>query len=325
MVVLVALTAASLGAARALAQPSTQAPPTAAASGIGSPAPRPLSESLVGTPKTDYEAGRILFEDQDFAGALVKFQRAFELSGDVRLLWNMAVCEKSLRRYARVLALVDRYWREGQARMSEVHRREVSDVIQTVRTLISTVHVLVDPPGASVYVDDVLAGTAPLEQPLLIDLGRHTIRVSKAGFKDQQLVQDFAGGSELSFSLALAAEPSEGRLKVVAGESDRISIDGHVVGTGQWDGTLPAGEHSLRVAASDMRPYARDVVVEAGKARTLYVELDPEESGIPGWVWVGAGVLVAGGLATGGYFLLRPDTIRVADPEPATLTQVPLR
>jgi hypothetical protein len=319
------LVAASLDSRIAAAQAS---PPTASAatgssaSWVGAP---PLSQSLTGPAKGDYDAGRILFEDQDYAGALVKFQRAYDRSGDIRLLWNMAVCEKSLRRYARVLALVDRYWREGEMRMSEAHRREVSDVLTTVRTLISTVHVLVNEAGASVLVDDVPAGTTPLPEPLLIDLGRRRIRVTKPGFEDQQLIQDFAGGSEVTFSLTLVPEPSDGQLKVVAGRSDTISIDGQVVGTGQWEGELPAGEHSLRVAASDMRPYARDVMVEAGKTRTLYVVLEPEESGIPGWVWVGAGVLVAGGLATGGYFVLRPQTVRIAEAEKGTLGQASLR
>ena len=40
--------------------------------------------------------------------------------------------------------------------------------------------------------------------------------------------------------------------------------------------------------------------------RTLYCSLDPVESSLPGWVWVGAGVVASGGLAAGGYCLFEP-------------------
>jgi TolA-binding protein len=57
----------------------------------------PLASSLRGQAATDYQAARILFDDGDYAGASLKFQHAFEESGDARLLWNIAVCEKNLR------------------------------------------------------------------------------------------------------------------------------------------------------------------------------------------------------------------------------------
>jgi hypothetical protein len=49
-----------------------------------------------------------------------------------------------------------------------------------------------------------------------------------------------------------------------------------------------------------------ELVMRAGEPRTLHIELQPEASGVPGWVWIGVGVVAAGGLAVGGYFLLRP-------------------
>src|SRR5882724_2714841 len=74
--------------------------PTAPAAPPAPPGPRPLSESLTGGAKSDYEAARLLYGDGDHAGALVKFQSAFDQSKEPRLLWNMAACEKNLRHYA---------------------------------------------------------------------------------------------------------------------------------------------------------------------------------------------------------------------------------
>jgi hypothetical protein len=265
----------------------------------------PLSDSLMGQAKLDYEAARILIDDQDYGGASVKFRQAFDHSGDVRLLWNVAVCEKSLRHYANVLRLLERYQREGGANMTAAQRSEVKAVLDTVRTLISAVHLTVDQPGAVVYVDDQPAGTTPLSEPLLIDLGSRRIRVTKPGFQEQVIVHNFTGGSELTFNVALQSDAQEGRLSVFSASGTTISVDGTLVGGGHWEGSLPEGEHSLRVAAAGMQTYQTELVIRAGEPRTLHVSLQSEASGVPAWVWISTGVVVAGGLAVGGYFLLR--------------------
>src|SRR5205085_12663957 len=92
-----------------------RAPPAAAGT---------LAETLTGSAKQDYEAGRVLFEDQDYAGALLKFQHAFETTPDPRLLWNMAACEKSARNYASALALLERYRKQSDLKLSEAQRGE---------------------------------------------------------------------------------------------------------------------------------------------------------------------------------------------------------
>ena len=296
----IALAALPAGAqVRVTELPQPNAPPGAAAS---------LADSLTGEARADYDAGRILFDDQDYAGAFVKFERAFERAGDERLLWNMAACEKNLRRYGSALTLLERYKREGEPHMSESQRAEVQALLDTLRTLISTVHLVVNERDASVFVDERPAGKTPLPAPLFVDLGNRRIRVSKPGFQDQVVTQEFAGGSQLTLLVTLPREENEGRISVLASPGNAIRIDGQVVGDGQWRGSLPAGEHSLRVTAPDMLPYAKEIVVKAGEERTLYVQLDEASGGgIPAWVWLGAGVLVAGGAATGAYFLFKPD------------------
>lgn len=279
-----------------------------------------LAQTLTGAAKEDYDAGRVLFEDQDYAGALMKFERAFENTPDPRLLWNMAACEKSLRRYANALELLERYRREGDLRMTPAQRADVTTLIDTLHTLISRVHLVVDEPGASVYVDERLVGTTPLTGELFVDLGTRRIRVSKEGYQDQVMTQEFAGGSELTLYMKLPAAVRDARIVIASDAPSVIKIDGLVVGHGRWEGQVLAGEHTLRITASGMLPYEKEFVVEAGQPRTLYVQLQKDErGGLPTWAWVGLSVVAAGGLATGAYFLFRPSngpdyTVGTLDP-----------
>jgi len=288
---------------------------------LAQPPPPSLGESLTGRAKDDYKTALLLYEDRDYTGAMVKFKSAHDQSGDPRLLWNIAACEKNLRHYVRVLTIVERYRRETAGRLTEDRRKEVEALLDTVRSLVSTVHLAVDEAGASVFVDDELAGTTPLGEALRVDLGRRRLRVSKHGFKDQLITQDFAGGSEVTFDLTMQAAPPEGRLTIEAGGKGTISLDGKVVGEGRWDGPVPSGSHAVRITAPGMRPFATAVVVGDGETRTLYPTLEAEKAqGLPALVWVAGSILVAGGLGTGAYFLFRPGP---AAPAPTTGTLSP--
>jgi hypothetical protein len=99
-----------------------------------------------------------------------------------------------------------------------------------------------------------------------------------------------------------------GHLSVHAGLHDAIVIDGTPTGVGDWSGSLPSGGHSLRVSAPNMLPYQTEVLVQDEQTRDIPVTLNPEprSGGLPAWAWIAGGVVLAGGLGTGGYLLFKP-------------------
>jgi len=292
---------------------ATPSPPQA-------PAPLPsLGDALTGQAKSDYDTARFLFDSGDYAGALVKFQHAFDLSQDVRLLWNMAACEKSLRAYARVLRLVERYLHDGGPLLTEAQRDDATAVLRTVRTLVSSVRLIVNESGASVFLDGEPVGTTPLADPLLVDLGERHIRVTKPGFKDQVITQNAAGASEATISIALERATQEGHLSVSTDPSGAIRVDGAAVGLGRWEGAVAPGTHAIGITAPGMRAYSSAVAVRDGESRTVEVDLQRESSGIPAVVWIAGGVLAAAGLGVGGYFLFRPSQSAPV-PTPGTIS-----
>jgi hypothetical protein len=296
----------------ALAQGAApSSPPPAAAPAA---APLPLAESLTGMAKAEYGAARILYEDGDFQGSLQKLKSAYDLSKDPRLLWNMAAAEKNLRHYSEVVRMVDRYLAEGQAVVTEEDRTGATALLATVKDFVAELTIEVNEPGAAVFIDDQQAGTTPLPAALHLDMGVHKIRITKPGFVEFALAQDLAGGKASRVTTELVRERHEGRLRIVAGAPDVIQVDGKVVGTGLWEAVIASGPHALYVSGKGKRPHQTDVVVRDNDVTDVHVALQEEvkqtviieSSGVPAWVWVTGGVILAGG-GVGAYFLLKPD------------------
>ena len=293
--------------------PSAPAPPGAAA-------PIPLGSSLSGLAKLEYDSARILFDNADYAGALVKFQHAFELSSDPRLLWDMGACEKNLRHYTRVLRLVDRYLTESGPLITDSQRADAANVVQTVRALVSSVRLTVNVADASVFMDGNAVGNTPMMEPLLVDLGDRHLRVTKAGYKDQELVLHVVGASEMPVSLSLERQPEKSHLRVSASPSTaNVRVDGSAVGTGDWQGVVAPGRHTIWVTASGMADKTTDVVLGEGESRSVDLVLDARSHSNIVW-WIGGGILTAAALSVGGYFLFRPSQTTVGAATPGTIS-----
>lgn len=284
----------------------------------------PLSESLTGPAKEHYENARLLFDNGDYAGALLKFRQAYESSRDARLLWNIAACEKKQRHYAKMSLLIEQYLREGGPLISEIERSNAESVLDTLQPFVGQIELRVNEPGAAVTIDDEAVGATPL-LPLRVDMGRHKIRVSKPGFDDWSVLQDVTGGTSLALNAELKVTRHTGVLRVIVDGGHDVFIDGARVGVGNWSGELPSGTHRLNVRGKGMLPYDTDVVVADKQTDTLRVSLRPEiaprsDNGTSSaWIWIAGGTLLTAGLLTGGYLLYHSGEMERPSPQRGTM------
>lgn len=302
-----ALAVPSVAAAQA-AKPAGAKPAAAAA-----PAQPSLSATLTGMARAEYEAAKLLYQDGDFANSIVKYQHAYDLSKDPRLLWNVAVCEKNLRHYSQMLKVVERYQKEGGAFLTEQDRQDAAELEKTVQSLVSTVRVVVSEPGADVLVDDAKVGISPLEAPLLVDVGTHTIAVKKPGFKDFSRSERLVGASAVAIAVMLEREIHQGQLVVEVAPKEMVFLDGKAVGQGHWEGMVPSGGHTLRVTGPGMLAYQSEVVIQDNASRRVPVTLQSERGIGTTLLWAGAGTAVLLGAVIGGAFLFKPAGPSVTD------------
>ena len=282
----------------------------------------PLAGELTGPALADYRAGHVAFLDGDYKGALLKFKAAYEASRHPGLLWNIAACEKDLRRYARVVELLEQYKIDAAGRMTDERTQRVDELLQMMTPYVAKMTLAVQPPSAEITVDGERLGSAPLARSVLVSHGQRTLRVTKSGFIAHEQVLEVKGGSSVSVSVTLVEQPKVGALSIIASPGDQISVDGSAVGTSSWQGDLSAGDHRVLVAAHARIPFETTVVVKPSETATLRVVLMPlgngeDSDGVDTWVWVTGGVALAAGLAVAGFFVFRPAD--AADPVAGTL------
>jgi hypothetical protein len=288
--------------------------PAAVAQPAAAPAQPSLAESLHGLAHDTYDSARLLLTNKDYGGALTKFQQAYELSKDPRLLFDMAVCAKGLHAYAKMKALLEQYERAAAGTMSVEDRAAVDAALAAVKNLVGVLRLAGVPEGATVLLDGVSLGTSPLKEPVFVDMGRHTVGVSKVGFDPAEKVVDVSGGGVIEIELALSASTRAADLVVAAPDGATVALDGKIAGVGRVHDKVAPGRHEVRVTAPGKLPYERPVELRGGEASTLDVTLEDEKHGGSAWPWIVGGVVVVAAGAVGGYFLFKPSDTTTPPP-----------
>ncbi len=178
------------------------------------------------------------------------------------------------------------------------HRRRGTPENGTVN-----VETMVD--GAEVLIDEELVGATPLEGPVTVSPGTHTIRVRRAGYTEFTDVVRVRAGENvelpvdlmaLSMVLTVRSDPDEAR----------VFVDGTFRGNTPIELELNEGEHAIRVTHPTHREVVRQVTAVPGQTDLIDVTLEPlPPEALAGprapewyedpilWVGVGAGAAVA--------------------------------
>src|ERR1700735_2915652 len=157
--------------------------------------PKTVREELPDAARKDWDAARDLLDTSDFAGALVEYQRAYDESKNPRVLYNVAVCLKNLRHYARAEATFKQELTDGAGKISPQEETDVKAAIQALDPFVSAVEVTTNETGATLLIDGEAAGQSPFDKPVPIDVGPHEVRLHKDGFVDAVQTMTIAGGT----------------------------------------------------------------------------------------------------------------------------------
>lgn len=162
-----------------------------------------------------FARGLRFYEDGDYRLALIEFERAYELVPNYRVLYNIGQVAIQLGRFARARHALEKYLELGGPQLSEERRRAVEADMEMLGARTAHLDVSTTPPGAQVLVDDVPYGVTPLEGPLLLDAGEHTIVLRLEGHQNWSRRITLAGAEELELQAVLAPEEDERQVVIV--------------------------------------------------------------------------------------------------------------
>jgi len=157
-----------------------------------------------------FERGVSLFEDGDYESALFEFETAFDSSDNPHLLYNIAVSQYELHRYAEATVAYRKYLDRLEDQLPAERLAKVRKQLKTLDLRVGTLIVDSDPPGAVVTSGGRALGVTPLQ--VTLDLGEVQLRLEKEGFRPTETEARVIGGDRTSIEVELAE--SEGVVDV---------------------------------------------------------------------------------------------------------------
>ncbi len=225
-----------------------------------------------------WDSAKQLAEAKDYKGALVELQRAYELSNNPRILFNVGALEKLLTHYARAVDAWEKELREGQGKLTPAEAGEARSSIAIVQQFVTTIDVSANEPDATLFIDDYPAGKTPFAAPVKIDVGKRTVRLSKDGFVDAVQTVDVASGARTPLTFTLEPKNKAALVSVTVGgaPSATVFVDGKDMGPAPFKGSLSADRHTIEARSPGYVTVGQTVDVQYKQPMSLVLSLSQE-------------------------------------------------
>lgn len=173
--------------------------------------PRKAAIKLVGQ-------GDRLFKKGDYAGALAKYQEAYQIFPSPKIFYAMAKAETQLGRTLDALAHFEQFIDEAGDEVNEDLRVDAQVSVQELEKTLAVVRFDVRPEGVTVAVDGTEVGVSPVDKPVRLAPGEHVYHFEKSGWKSVDKRARLAAGDRLDEQITLR----EDRPVPVAGEEPPV-------------------------------------------------------------------------------------------------------
>src|SRR5688572_13085721 len=195
-----------------------------------------------------FKEGVTYFDNKEFERARLAFVQAYALKAHPAVLLNLAQSELRSGHEAEAATHFARYLRE-HAEATEEQRAAAREGLEAAKEVVGVVTLTVDQSGAEILVDGVSAGRSPLDDPLYLTPGEHTI-VAQNGSETARTTVMVAAGSSATETLNISAKkpppaaaasapaPREAPEEGEAGESSDIEAE-DAAGGPAWEVSTP--------------------------------------------------------------------------------------
>ena len=175
-----------------------------------------------------FRRGVKLYKDEDYVAALVEFKRAYELAPNYRVLYNLGQTSRGLKDYAAALVAYQRYLDEGGDEIDEDRREEVEAIVEDLTARVGKLTITTNVEGAEIQIDDVVIGVTPLDEPVVVNIGKRRVGASLPGYAPAKKLIEVAGRDELDVELTLTDLTQKSPAPGTPAESDQTADESHI-------------------------------------------------------------------------------------------------
>ena len=240
--------------------------------------------------RDEFMRGAQLYETEDYEGALEAFRRSYELRAVPVVLFNIAQCLRYLDRPAEAIAAFHEYL-ESEEELDAPRREAVEAAMQELEAKLAAVRIIVNVPGAEVFVGDRRLGSSPFAGAVYVGEGRQRFRAVREGYLPAERTMTLRRGQNTNLRLEMEREPEEGTLRVEASVPGAVVyVDDRRIGEAPVERTFLAGEHEVVVEADGWRDFERTVTLRHEERIDVLAEMEPRDPVIDKWwFWTGVG------------------------------------
>lgn len=149
-----------------------------------------------------WKRGLELYEEQDYANALIEFRKAYSIAPTYKVLYNIGQVCFQLTDYACALTSFQQYLKDGDGNIASDRKKEVEKDLEKLKTRVGSLEIVCNIASADVFVDDVAVGKTPLTS-FVVSAGRRKITVSKDGYGSSTRIVEVAGTDSLRVEIHL--------------------------------------------------------------------------------------------------------------------------
>lgn len=253
-----------------------------------------------------FTKGIEFYKEGNYAAALAEFNAAYKAVPSYEVLFNIGLSQRRLFKYGDSVKTLNKYLAEGGAKVPKDRRAAVKKELDAIRALVAEVTIKVDGAPAWVALDGEKLGKSPFNEPLLIGPGRHTFRAEREGEDPDEKTMELTSVTKVEVALKPKVKESvPGDLAIESTPPKAlITLDGKMIGATPVKTQLKEGGHEVIAELEGYVTARTEVVISAGQARKVTIELEPvgrgrgpRKLGFPliGLIGIGVGGATLGG------------------------------
>lgn len=282
-----------------------------------------VSQAQSSDPKVEamqrYERAMELHEEGNYQAALIELRKAYDLAPTYKLRYKIGQVCYRLQDYACALRSFEAYLSEGSREIESERRTEVQEEINLLRNQVGRIDIAANTFDAVVTIDDVVVGTTPLEEPVLVSIGKRKVTVTKPGRLPVTRVVEVAGGELKRLAVELTEPVVKTETVIQPGEKPSRWTTWSYVGVGAA-GALAVGAAVLGVSATGAQEDLKEMRFAGTQPDQPIVDQQDKIDRLALWTDVLAGAAVVT-LGTTLILTYARDTSKSEAPPPAASVQ----